>query len=114
MMVVNPGLESVVLEREDQSWRVRPNLAFKAAGLVPPGPGLMIGRSVDGAVALVMAASIAEAFQVAPLPTYEAPIDEAILECARACGGVLIGLTHALNPLIIICPVYTLSVYSRM
>lgn len=98
MMVVNPGLESVVLEREDQGWRVRPNLAFKAAGLVPPGPGLMIGRPVDGAVALITATSVAVAFQVTPLRTYEAPVDEAIAECARTRGGVLIGVTHALNP----------------
>jgi hypothetical protein len=98
MMVVNPGLESVILEREDGEWRVRPNLAFKAAGLVPPGPELMIGRPVDGAVALITATSVAVAFQVTPLRTYEAPVDEAILECARARGGVLIGVTHALNP----------------
>jgi hypothetical protein len=98
MMVVNPGLESVVLEREDQSWRVRPNLAFKGAGLVPPGPGLMIGRPVDGAVALLTATSVAVAFQVTPLRTYEAPVDEAVAECARTRGGVLIGVTHALNP----------------
>lgn len=98
MMVVNPGLESVVLEREDRNWRVRPNLAFKAAGLVPPGPELLIGRPVDGAVALITGTSVAVAFQVSPLRTYEAPADEEIVECARARGGVLVGVTHAVNP----------------
>jgi hypothetical protein len=98
MMVVNPGLESVVMERDDQNWRVRPSLAFKAAGLVPPGPGLMIGRPIDGAVTLITDTSVAVAFQVTPPRTFEAPADEAILECVRARGGVLVGVTHAVNP----------------
>ena len=34
-----------------------------------------------------------------PFPeTYEAPADGAILDQARALGGVLLGVTHAVNP----------------
>ena len=98
MMVVNPGLESVVLEPEQGRWRVRPNLAFMKAGLVPPGPRLKIPEPVDGAVAFITRTSVAVAFQIAPLRTYEAPADEETLECARARGGVLIGVTHAVHP----------------
>lgn len=99
MMVVNPGLECVVLDPgEDQRWQVRPNLAFKAAGLVPPGAGLKIPEPVDGAVALITDSSIAVAFQVIPLGTYEAPASEEIVECARSRGGVLVGVTHAVHP----------------
>lgn len=99
MIVINPGLESVVLDpAEDRTWRVRPNLAFSAAGLAPSGAGQTIPGPVGGAVAFVTDASIAVAFQVAPLSTYEAPADDVIVAGARACGGFLVGVTHALNP----------------
>jgi hypothetical protein len=99
MMVINPGLESVVLDPgEDRNWRVRPNRAFSAAGLASSGARLNIPGPVGGAVAFVADASVAVAFQVAPLSTYEAPADDVIVAGVRACGGFLVAVTHALNP----------------
>ena len=100
MMLINPGLESVVLERRQQGgWGVRPMRAFGAAGLAPSGAGRKIPGPVDGAVATTTDASLAVSFQVPGLGTYEAPADPMVVGGARACGGFLVGVTHALNPL---------------
>lgn len=100
MMLINPGLESVVLERRQQGgWGVRPVLAFRAAGLAPSGAKRKIPGPVDGAVATITDASLAVSFQVPGLGTYEASADPMVVGGARACGGFLVGVTHALNPL---------------
>jgi hypothetical protein len=99
MLVVNPGLECVPLERaRDGKWRAGANPEFAGAGLVRPGPELRLGEPVEGAVARVMDSSVTVVLQVPPFAVYEAPADERILDCARARGGVLIGVTQKLHP----------------
>lgn len=73
--------------------------AFGAAGLAPSGAGRKIPGPVDGAVATITDFSLAVSFQVPGLGTYEAPADPMVVGGARACGGFLVGVTHALNPL---------------
>lgn len=98
MMVINPGLENVVLERDkDGDWRVRPMLAFSKAGLASSGAGLEIPGPVDGAIAFTTDASLSVTFQYAR-QTYEAAAEPLIVGGARACEGFLVGVTHALNP----------------
>ena len=98
MLLINPGLEGVTLAPDEhQQWRVRPNAGFSAAGLVPVGQ-VKIGKPVTGATAFVSETSIAVTFDDAPFGVYEAPADEPFRESARARGGILAGVTHALHP----------------
>jgi hypothetical protein len=79
-------------------WRVTPHAAFRDAGLVPMGPHLIIDRPIEGAIARFTATSIAVAIWL-PIPeAYQAPAGGPILDQARALGGVLLGVTHAVNP----------------
>jgi hypothetical protein len=77
---------------------VTPREVFRDAGLVPIGPQLIIDRPIEGAIARFTPTSIAVAIRF-PFPeTYEAPAGGPILDLARALGGVLLGVTHAVNP----------------
>lgn len=99
MMVVNPGLESVGLRRgEDGQWRMQPSPEFAAAGLVRPGRALRFGVPVEGVVARMTESEIVVTLQDPPFSVYDAAADEQTLDCARTRGGVLIGVTHTLNP----------------
>jgi hypothetical protein len=100
MLLLNPGLEQVVVERDSQGrWRVTPPEVFRDAGLVPMGSQLKIDPNpIEGAIARFTPRSIAVTIR-SPFPeTYEAPADGRILDQARALGGVLLGVTHAINP----------------
>jgi hypothetical protein len=89
----------VTLARDEGGdWRVRPNASFGAAGLVPAGPVLEIDAPVQGAVARVTDSSVAVTFQVPPFSTFEAPADSETVKLARDRSGVIVGVTHALNP----------------
>jgi hypothetical protein len=99
MLVVNPGLECVPLERaHGGKWRAGANPEFAGAGLVRPGPELRLGVPVEGAVARIMDSSVTVVLQVPPFAVYEAPADDRILACARAREGVLLGVTQLLHP----------------
>lgn len=100
MVLVNPGLEMVVMERDQQKrWRVRPNAAFAAAGLVQVMPETgIVGPPVEGVIARLTGDSIAITLQVPPFETYEAAADQEMVEAARALGGVLFGVSHAVHP----------------
>lgn len=97
-LLVNPGLEGVVIERnEQQRWRVRPNAQFTAAGLMPLGPHLVL-RPVDGVIARLTRDSVAVTMQNPSAQTYEAPADERIAARARELGGLLFAVSHAIDP----------------
>ncbi len=99
MMVVNPSLECVPLTRDGGGgWRVAPERVFAGAGLERAGLELPAGMPVAAAVARVMESSVAVAFQAPPYSVYEAAAGEEMVACARARGGLLIGVTHDLNP----------------
>lgn len=99
MVLVNPGLECVTLRRDQAGrWRLQPDTEFSAAGLVALGLALVHRTPLEGVIARVMAGSVAVTFQTVPLGTYEVPADEGYLECVRERDGVLVGVTHAVNP----------------
>jgi hypothetical protein len=100
MVLVNPGLEMVIMQRDEQRrWRVQPNAAFVAAGLVQVTAATgIIGAPAEGVIARLTRDSIAVTLQVPPFETYEAPAEEEIVDAARALGWVLFGVSHAVNP----------------
>jgi hypothetical protein len=99
MILINPGLECVTLKPgPGGEWRVQSDPEFIKAGLVPPGPALKLGVPVEGLIARITDSSVAVTLQIPPFSTYEAPADKETLDCARTRGGVLTGVTHALNP----------------
>ncbi|WP_067829130.1 hypothetical protein [Actinomadura kijaniata] len=99
MLVVNPGLESVILNRQDdQRWKVQHNSYFTKAGLVPPGRSFVVDHPIDGAVARLTTDSIAVTLQVAPFPTYECALEEHFRQEAARLKGVLLGVTHLVDP----------------
>jgi hypothetical protein len=99
LMVVNPGLECIQLERaEDGRWEVSQDRWLVQAGLARPGPGLPLGVPADGLVARVTDSTVAVVVQVPPFTVYEAPADDRIIGRARALGGVLFAVTPTLNP----------------
>jgi hypothetical protein len=99
LMVVNPGLECVQLERSgDGLWQVSPDRSLVQAGLARPGSGLPLGIPMDGLVARLTDSTVAVVLQAPPFTVYEAPADEQLLGQARALGGVLFAVTPTLNP----------------
>lgn len=98
LMLVNPGLECVGLQRTQGGWQVGHSHWLARAGLVRPGPLLGLGAPVDGLVARAADSSVAVVLQVPPFTAYEVPADERILDRARALGGVLVAVTPTLNP----------------
>lgn len=99
LMVVNPGLERVLMERaHDGLWQVNPDQALAQAGLGQFGPRLPVDVPADGLVARVTDSSVAVVLQVPPFTVYEAPADERLLDQARRLGAVLFAVTPTLNP----------------
>jgi hypothetical protein len=99
LMLVNPALECVRLQRtQGGGWHVSQDHWLTQAGLVRPGPHLVLGAPADGLVARVTDSSVAVVFQAPPFTVYEAPADERLLNRARALGGVLVAVTSTLNP----------------
>jgi hypothetical protein len=99
LMVVNPGLECVHLQRaQNGSWQLGHSQALAGAGLVQPGSELRLGVPADGLVTCLTELTVTVVVQIPPFTVYEAPADERILDRARALGGVLTVVTHRLNP----------------
>jgi hypothetical protein len=99
LMLVNPGLECVQLQRgQDGRWHIGHSRWLAHAGLVRPGPHLALGAPVDGLVARATDSSVAVVLQVPPFTVYEGPADERVLERVRDLGGVLVAVTPTLNP----------------
>jgi hypothetical protein len=99
LMLVNPGLECVQLQRgQNGKWHVGYSGWLDQAGLVRPGPQLALGTPVDGLVARATDSSVAVVLQVPPFTVYEGPADDRVLDRVRALGGVLVAVTPTLNP----------------
>lgn len=101
MLLVNPGMEMVILEPDDQRrWRVSMGGAsFQAAGLRPPGEEFVVDKPLPGITGHVTARSLVVAFQVPTLSDgYEAPAERRFRGRARELGGFVLGITHAVNP----------------
>ena len=65
---------------------------------MPMGRQLKVDRPIEGAIARFRPASIAVIMRDPISETYESPDSRPILDRARALGGVLLGVTHAVNP----------------
>jgi hypothetical protein len=99
LLLVNPGLEMVILQRDDERrWQLGMELKFPHAGMRPFGPDFELERPIPGALARLTATSIAVTLQEPPYQTYEAPADARFLERARQIEGVLFAVSHARRP----------------
>ena len=97
-MLINPGLEAVILEPdENQQWRVRLNNGFTEAGLLPAGKA-NFAEPAKGATAFVSNTSIAVTFESARFGVYEAPAEPQFRDRAHAFGGIVVCVTHVLHP----------------
>jgi hypothetical protein len=76
-LIVNPGLESILLERRGGRWQPGHDAQLRAAGLVPPGRQLRLDRPVPGVTARAAGGDIAVTLEL---------------------RGVLLIMTSAVNP----------------
>lgn len=100
VLLVNPGLEMVMLQVDDQQrWHVAPHSSFTALGLRPPGAELLLDRPLPNIVGLIAPAALVVRFRsIAPNDGYDAPAEQTYRDRARELGGFLLGITHALDP----------------
>lgn len=97
VFLLNPGLESVLLEHDDDGqWHVKTPAQFTAAGLAPATGG--IRELPVEAVVRLAADGVAITMDSPPAQTYLCAADTAYREQVRARGGVMLIVTHALNP----------------
>jgi len=99
LMLINPGLECVQLQRgRDGTWQVRNSDWLARGELARPGRPVRIGVPADGVIARATDTSVAVVHQVPPFTVYEAPADELLIDRVRTLGGVLVAVTPTLNP----------------
>ncbi|WP_285497774.1 hypothetical protein [Actinomadura sp. NBRC 104425] len=99
MLLVNPGLESVPIVKDDRrGYQVLRSGVLSLHELNATGLGMDVSAPLDDAVATLAADSVSVSFTSGPHRTYTAPADEQFLDAARALGGVLVGVSHALHP----------------
>jgi hypothetical protein len=98
VLLVNPGLETIMLEGGDGDWHPELGAHLRAAGLVPPGLDLRLEQPVGGAVAHVGRGEITVTITTPPSFTYQAPAHADTLARARELGGILLILTHSVHP----------------
>lgn len=100
MLLVNPGLEEVFIERDaQQQWTVRPHRLFTDAGLVPLGQ-VVVDRPISGAIARITQDSLEVTMSVST-QTYSCGLllsEQYMLDRSRELEGVLLGVTHAIHP----------------
>ena len=98
-LVVNPGLEQVMLDRTPLGrWQLGgPNQHLVSAGLTPPGSAFIVDRPIPGAVASVGARELAVTFTKPPT-TYSAVVTTEFRQLVTEQGGVIVVVTHSMNP----------------
>jgi hypothetical protein len=98
VLLLNPSLEAVFLQLDDDRWRVHLPAQFPAAGLNPPGPGVALGNPVAGAVSRTPQGRIAVTMTQYPFDTFEAQAQPSTIARVRELGGLLLVVTHAIDP----------------
>lgn len=95
MLLVNPGLESIRLERNPSGqWRIQIETWFCNAGLRPV---LRFGEPIEGARAGTANGEVSVTMRAAPFQTYSSS-DPHVAAKARELGGLIFAVTHAVNP----------------
>jgi hypothetical protein len=104
MMVVNPGMESVVIRQDRGRWRPQLHLMFADAGMVPPGPKLRTGRPIRGAAAELTAATARVTVRTLPDGVYESDLDAEVgppdqfRAQITSQGGIMLAVSHFVDP----------------
>ena len=100
-LIVNPSLESVVLEPrgEDGSWRAVLHAAFSDMGVVAVDQPLDRDHPLKGISAEVRPNEVAVRIKPpAPSDCYSAPAERAVIERVRELGQIVFMVTHAVDP----------------
>jgi hypothetical protein len=102
MMIVNPAMESVFLERDPRErWRPQPGKIFAAAGLASPGPGLHLRAPINGARGHFTDEAVTITMLNPPHDVYECGLTTEHGTFRRLIteqGGIMLGVTQAVNP----------------
>jgi hypothetical protein len=96
-LLVNPGLECVIMEKGERGWRPGLEAWFTGNGLHAVPWDLRKSMALPGASGQIYDKSITVALSVSPNP-YGAPADQETLALAGATGGFLLMATHAFKP----------------
>jgi hypothetical protein len=98
VLLLNPGLEMIFLERRRGAWHPAYDQQFTSLGLVPPGRKLRLRRPLRGASAWLADDLISVAVQSPVETIYEASAPAEVAARARELRGVLFMVTHAVDP----------------
>ena len=100
-LIVNPSLESVVLQPqgEDGSWRAVLHAVFSNMGMVAVDQPLDRDHPLKGIAAEVGPNEVAVRLKPpAPSDCYSAPAERAVIERVRELGQIVFIVTHAVDP----------------
>jgi len=101
MMLINPGLEGVIVTRKSgrRPWQVILDPRYIAAGLASPGRGLQLDVPIAGALAAFTdTGDIVVGFPDTTLATVSAATEPRTRSAIRERGGIMLAVTHAVNP----------------
>jgi hypothetical protein len=98
VMLLNPGLEMIFLKPSQGTWRPDYASWFTSSGMVPPGRKLSLHRPVPGVSAWLADDLISVTVESPPGSIYEATATPDVVARARELHGVLLMVTHALDP----------------
>lgn len=99
LLLANPGLELVALARDEAGdRRVRLSPQYARAGLACPGDQLFLDHAIAAASAQLHAGEVSVTLHTPPAQTFTAPADDSIAARIREAGGLLLGVTHAVDP----------------
>jgi hypothetical protein len=97
-VLVNPGLEMIFLEPLRGTWRPGYAAQFTSLGMVPPGPKLRVHRPLPGLSAWLANDLVSVTVETPREMIYEATATREVAARARELRGVLLMVTHALDP----------------
>ena len=103
VMIVNPALECVPLSGAGERWQVQIEKDFTAAGLAPPGQGVLPDPA-RGASATLTGASAAVTVRTRPNIVYQSWLDGDDVQTAQmrrvitSQGGILLAVSHLVDP----------------
>ena len=97
-MLLNPGLEMIFLEPRQGTWRQGYHRQFTSLGMLPPGRKLRFDRPLHGVSAWVANDLISVTVHFPLEAIYEANAATDVVTSVRKLRGLLLMVTHALDP----------------